>query len=84
MDVRAREINERMKIAAAQAIASLISETELNPDYIIPDVFDSRVAPAIAAAVARAAVESGVARRHLPPEAVAQHTRELYRGNIKF
>ncbi|WP_062285305.1 NAD(P)-dependent malic enzyme [Neomoorella mulderi] len=77
LDVRAREINERMKIAAAQAIASLISETELNPDYIIPDVFDCRVAPAIAAAVARAAVESGVARKHLSPEDVAQHTREL-------
>ena len=61
-DVRARAITEGMKIAAAQAIAGLVGD-ELNEDYIIPSPFDSRVAPAVAAAVAEAARRDGVARR---------------------
>ncbi len=61
-DVRARDINEPMKLAAAQALADLISDEELNPDYIIPAAFDSRVGPAVAKAVAQAARDSGVAR----------------------
>ena len=61
-DVRARDINEEMKMAAARALADLISEDELNADYIIPYAFDPRVGPAVAAAVAKAAVDSGVAR----------------------
>jgi len=63
LECRARDINEEMKMAAAEAIASVIPEEELGPDYIIPSVFDARVAPAIADAVVRAAVASGVARR---------------------
>ena len=61
-DVRARDINEEMKMAAAQALAGLISEDELCADYIIPKAFDPRVGPAVAAAVAQAARDSGVAR----------------------
>jgi len=62
LDVRASDINDEMKIAAAQAIASLITDEELKPDYIIPAPFDARVAPAVAKAVAEAARKSGVAR----------------------
>ena len=62
LDVRARDINDEMKIAAAKAIASLISDEELNPEYVIPAPFDPRVAKAVAQAVAKAARDSGVAR----------------------
>ena len=61
-DVRASDINEEMKMAAAEALASLISDKELNADYIIPQAFDPRVGPAVAKAVAEAARKSGVAR----------------------
>ena len=61
-DVRASDINEEMKMAAAKALADLISDEELNADYIIPAAFDKRVGPAVAAAVAQAARDSGVAR----------------------
>ena len=61
-DVRASDINEEMKMAAALAIANLISEDELNEEYIIPKAFDPRVGPAVAKAVAEAARASGVAR----------------------
>ena len=61
-DVRASDINEEMKMAAARALAGLVSDEELSPDYIIPAAFDPRVAPAVAAAVAQAARDSGVAR----------------------
>ena len=61
-DVRARDINEEMKIAAAHALADLVAPDELSEDYIIPKAFDPRVAKAVAAAVAKAARESGVAR----------------------
>ena len=61
-DVRASDINEEMKMAAALAIANLISDDELNADYIIPAAFDERVGPAVAKAVAEAARASGVAR----------------------
>lgn len=61
-DVRARDINDAMKIAAAEALAGLISEAELSADRIIPEAFDKRVTEAVAKAVARAAAESGVAR----------------------
>ena len=62
LDVRASDINEEMKVAAAYAIANLIDESELRADYIIPGPFDLRVAKAVAAAVAKAARDSGVAR----------------------
>ena len=61
-DVRARDINEEMKMAAAAALAGLISDEELSAEYIIPKAFDKRVGPAVAAAVAEAARRSGVAR----------------------
>ncbi len=61
-DVRASDINEEMKMAAAQALADLISADELNEDYIIPAAFDKRVGPAVAKAVAEAAKRTGVAR----------------------
>ena len=61
-DVRASDINEEMKMAAAMALANLISDEELNADYIIPKAFDPRVGPAVAKAVAEAARKSGVAR----------------------
>ena len=61
-DVRASDINEEMKMAAARALAGLLSDEELSEDYIIPKAFDPRVGPAVAAAVAQAARDSGVAR----------------------
>ena len=61
-DVRASDINEEMKMAAAMALANLISDEELNADYIIPYAFDPKVGPAVAGAVAQAAIDSGVAR----------------------
>ncbi|MCR5047978.1 MAG: NAD-dependent malic enzyme [Saccharofermentans sp.] len=62
LDVRASDINDAMKIAAAEAIASLVSDEELRADYILPDAFDPRVGKAVAAAVAQAARDTGVAR----------------------
>ncbi|RKJ57831.1 NAD-dependent malic enzyme [bacterium 1XD42-1] len=62
LSVRARNINNEMKAAAAYALADLISPEELNPDYIIPGAFDPRVAPAVAAAVAKAARDTGVCK----------------------
>jgi malate dehydrogenase (oxaloacetate-decarboxylating) len=64
LDVRARAITEPMKLAAAHAIAGIIPEDHLSEDYIVPSVFDRRVVRAVARAVAQAAHESGVARRH--------------------
>ena len=62
LDVRARDINEDMKQAASRALAALVAEEELRPDYILPMAFDKRIGPAVAAAVAKAARDSGVAR----------------------
>ena len=62
LDVRAKDINDEMKVAAAYAIADLIDEKDLNADYIIPNPFDKRVAPAVAKAVAEAAKKTGVSR----------------------
>ena len=65
LDVRAKEINEEMKVAAVYAISGLINSEELHADYVIPDPFDSRVAKHVAEAVAEAAIKSGVARKEL-------------------
>ncbi len=65
LDVRASRINEEMKTAAAYAIAGLVSDAELSPRYILPHAFDQRVGPAVARAVAEAAIDSGVARKPL-------------------
>ena len=62
LDVRAKDINEEMKQAASHALADLVSDEELRNDYILPKAFDKRIGPAVAAAVAKAARDSGVAR----------------------
>ncbi|WP_175615706.1 NAD(P)-dependent malic enzyme [Piscibacillus halophilus] len=76
LDVRATRINERMKVAAANAIADLVGK-DLSEDYVIPNPFDPRVAPAVASEVAKAAMESGVARIQVDPEQVKKRTQEL-------
>ena len=68
LDVRARDINEAMKLAAARAIADIIPEDHLTEDYIVPSVFDKRVVRVVARAVAAAAHETGVARKSITPE----------------
>lgn len=80
IDVRARQINEEMKLAAVYALANLIPESELREDYVVPDAFDMRVVPAVAAAVAKAAMETGVARIKVDSEEIRQRTSE----RIKF
>ena len=78
LDVRATDINEEMKIAAAYGIAELIPESELTPDYVIPAATDRRISPVVASFVAKAAIDTGIARRSdMTPEMVAEHTREL-------
>lgn len=62
LDCRASEINEEMKVAASYAIASLVGDDELNPDYILPQAFDKRIGKSVAEAVKEAAVKTGVAR----------------------
>ena len=85
LDVRARVINEAMKIAASQAIAGLIPEKELNTEYIIPKGMDFRVPPVVAAAVARRAIETGVAKIEVDPEIIAQRTRTIiYEGELGY
>lgn len=81
LDVRARAINEEMKQAAARAVASIIPDEELRDDYVVPPVFDERVAPAVAAAVAKAAMDTGVARIKVDPEVIRQRTLERIRKN---
>jgi malate dehydrogenase (oxaloacetate-decarboxylating) len=68
LDVRASTINEEMKLAAARALAGVIADDELHAEYIIPSVLNRDVAPAVAAAVAEAALESGVARTRREPD----------------
>src|SRR5215470_10775125 len=63
LDVRARRVNDEMKLAAAEALAAIVTKEELGEEYITPSMFDSRVVPAVAAAVSEAAIKTGVARR---------------------
>lgn len=77
LDTRARRVTEGMKLAAARALAGLVAEGDLSADYILPSPLDPRVAPAVAAAVAGAAVADGVARVAVAPEAVAERCRQL-------
>jgi malate dehydrogenase (oxaloacetate-decarboxylating) len=63
LDVRARSVNDEMKLAAAHALAGIVGDAELSEDYITPSMFDPRVVPTVAAAVAEAAVRTGVARK---------------------
>lgn len=74
IDVRARAITEDMKVAAVYAIADLIDEKDLREDYVVLDAFDPRVAPAVAAAVAKVAIEKGLARKIVDPEVVRANT----------
>ncbi len=79
LDVRAARINEEMKIAAAYAIAELIEEKKLTPEYIIPDVFDDKVASSVAFSVAKAAKDSKVARLDIDPKVVRQNIQSRKR-----
>ncbi|MEJ5376092.1 MAG: malic enzyme-like NAD(P)-binding protein [bacterium] len=83
LDVGAKEINLSMRLAAAQTLAELIPEEELCEAYIVPRLTDFRIAPAIAAAVAKAAMETGVARKEVDPRKVAEETeRFIYEGHF--
>ena len=75
LDVAATDINDAMKIAAAYAIAELVTADELRPDYIIPSTLNPDVAPAVAAATARAAIDSGIARNPVDPAIVAKNLK---------
>lgn len=77
LDTEPTHINEDMKKAAVEAIANLIDEDELNPDYCIPGPFDKRVAPSVAREVAKAAMETGVARIEVNPQKVYDKTMQL-------
>lgn len=77
LDTESTHINEDMKKAAVVAIANLIDEDELNPDYCIPGPFDKRVAPSVAREVAKAAMETGVARIEVDPQKVYDKTMQL-------
>lgn len=76
LDVRATDINEEMKIAAVHAIADFVGD-DLNSEYVIPSALDPRVAPAVAKAVAEAAINTRVARLRLDPETVAENCRRM-------
>jgi malate dehydrogenase (oxaloacetate-decarboxylating) len=78
LDVQAKDITEKMKLMAAYAIAGIISDDQLKSDYIIPGVFDNRVAPSVASAVARVAIESGIARIHRDPKEIFEKASRLF------
>jgi len=81
LDTRARQINDQMKIAAANAIASAVSDNDLGPDFIIPNAMDFTVAPRVAVAVAKTAMETGEARQQVDLAVVAQRCRAFaYEG----
>lgn len=81
LDVKAREISDEMKIAAAEAIADLVPNARLEPEFLIPDSLDLRVAPRVAAAVARMAHEQGLSRNNISPEEIEARTRDIvYEG----
>jgi malate dehydrogenase (oxaloacetate-decarboxylating) len=81
LDVKARGVNDEMKIAAAHAIADLVEPDELDSEYLIPDSLDLRVPPRVAAAVAKAAIDTGMAQIPLDPREVEARCRDLvYEG----
>lgn len=81
LDIRASRITNEMKINAANAIADLIDDSELNPDYIIPHALDLRVSPEVAYAVAKTARDTGIARRNIDPAAIRERVKNyLYQG----
>jgi malate dehydrogenase (oxaloacetate-decarboxylating) len=73
LDVRARSVNDEMKLAAAHALAGIVAKSELSEEYITPSMFDSRLVPAVSSAVAEAAIKTGVARRR-PRGAASRNT----------
>ncbi len=83
LDVKARAIDDEMKIAAARAIAALVDASELSTDFLIPDSLDLRVPPRVAAAVAEAAIAGGLARNPIDPREVEMRCRDLvYEGTV--
>jgi malate dehydrogenase (oxaloacetate-decarboxylating) len=83
LDVMATTINEAMKLAAARALAEAVPQTDVRPDFIIPDSMNLHVPPRVAAAVARAAMETGVARRNVDPEVILRKTHQyLLEGGV--
>ncbi|MBN2332666.1 MAG: NADP-dependent malic enzyme [Deltaproteobacteria bacterium] len=85
LDVRARQIDDSMKIAAAHAIAALVTQADLEEGTIIPPAMDLVVPPQVAAAVAEAAMVAGLARRQLDPEDIRNNTRDyLYEGILRI
>jgi malate dehydrogenase (oxaloacetate-decarboxylating) len=85
LDVRARNINVQMKIAAAEAIAGFVGDRELKADYIIPSAFNFKVPAYVAAAVAKSAMDTGEARIRVSPEDVVAQTLEfLYEGHMRY
>ena len=83
IDVRATDINDAMKIAAAKAIANCVKPEELNANYIIPSALNPEVAPAVAAATAQAAIDSGIARKPMDPALVAENLRKRLANQYK-
>lgn len=83
LDVRARAITEEMKIAAVNALANLIDEKDLREDYVVADSFDPRVAPSVAAAVAKTAIEQGLARKIVDPQKIYEDTLERVKKHRK-
>lgn len=81
IDAGAKAITEEMKVAAAYAIANIVAPEELNSEYVLPKAFDLRVGPAVAAAVAKAAMDCGVATQTVDPEKVAENLRKFYESN---
>lgn len=85
LDVKARMISDDMKIAAARAIADLVPDNKLSPEFLIPDSLDLRVAPRVAAAVARTAMATGLARAEVDPAEVEARCRDLvYEGTLSL
>lgn len=83
IDVRATDINDAMKVAAAYAIANIVKPEDLRADNIIPSTLDPEVAPAVAAAVAKAAIETGIARNPIDPEWVAENLKKRLANQYK-
>ena len=81
LDVRASAITEEMKVAAVKAITGLIPDDELREDYVVPGAFDRRIVPAIAAAVAKVAMEQGIARIKRDPEEIRKEAAERVARN---
>ncbi len=83
LDVKSKKITNEMKIAAAKAIADLITEDELNPEYIIPHALDLRVPPAVAAAVAQEAIQSNMAQTIVNPDEIFERVKNYFYTNLQ-